>query len=123
MSYHEYLSQDGRLQRRHDNGHRVASARDAINTIEEIYQNANPDSKLWQNQASFTLGELGQLLGVEAARAWYELVWPGAEIDQYTWKQICEMTEAALYKVLFGERDLSKLAEASRSKVAQDSGL
>lgn len=121
MSYHEYLSQDGRLQRRHDNGHRVTPARDAINTIDQIYQDADPDSKLWQNQAEFTLVELGKLLGLELARAWAELVWPGAEIDNYSWKQICEMAEAAYYQALLGIRDISKLAEAAKSKVAQES--
>lgn len=120
MSYHEYANQDGKLRRQHDNGHHVTNAREAINTVEQIYQNADPESKLWERQASFTLEVLGKLLGGGRYVAWYELVWPGDKIDNYTWKQICEMAESAYYKALLGERDIKELA--TRSKIAH-SGL
>lgn len=123
MSYHEYINQNGNLSRRHNNGRRTTPARDAINTIEDVYQNARPDSTLWQKQAEFTLGALGNLLGTEAYTDWHELVWPENEIESYTWKQICDMAEAAFFVALTEKRDLSKLVNAAKSKIAQDSEL
>lgn len=119
MSYHEYTGPDGKLRRQHNNGHRQTSqARAMIATINQIYDEAHPDSKLWQNQAEFTLVELADLLGREQSKAWSELVWPGDKIDNYTWKEICEMAESAYCKALLGERDIKELA--TRSKLAQE---
>lgn len=116
MAYHEYTDSSGHLRRQHDNGRRPRQAVLQFGGLDQVFEQAHPDSKLWESAAWQAMQQLGNLLGRERYRDWAELTWPGAEIDRYTWRQICEMTDEAFGSALVkGERDLAKLAETARS--------
>ena len=69
----------------------------------------HPDSKYWQLRAHDVQVQLADLLGSSDYRAWADLVWPGATIEEFSWRTIYQQTNAALGAALLGERDLQNL--------------
>ena len=68
-----------------------------------------PDSQYWEKRARYHMSDLGNILGNAAYASFAESTWPGAAIEEYSWKEISIQVEAAHKAALVGERDLCKL--------------
>ena len=73
-----------------------------------------PDSRAWMNTAENALNKMRDNLNGQY-ETWSELVWPGNSLqrDDFSWRDMYEMTEAALADYDKGERDIKKLAAAA----------
>lgn len=78
-----------------------------------------PDSVYWMREAKAAKNALAEALGGNNYSIWVEMVWPGESIDAFTWRTICEMTEAALHEFEGGETDPEKLALAAGDKLKE----
>lgn len=77
-----------------------------------------PDSKFWMMDAQYYQGVLADELGL-AYKTLAELIWPGATIEEYTWRDISQQMQGALKAYRNGERDLNKLCVAAWDAVVK----
>ena len=71
-----------------------------------------PDSRFWRSAADATTNKLRDRLG-ESYPLWAELTWPGESIEEFTWRDVTEMSQAALDALKRGETDPKHLAAAA----------
>lgn len=119
--YREYATGTGYVSR-HSNGQRLGT-RDRIDhpSAREMLANAHPDSLLWMDYAQSAQRQLHAELGDERYLEFVELIMPGNSHLDMTWKEIADMTEAALALCrAHDEHDVDILAGVARDALAKD---
>ena len=114
--YHEYVDKDGNLRRRHYNGIRLPIHTDDRSFSDEVWAQADPDSRLWADAARQALNQLARLIGNELALQFVDELYPDGSIRRHTWREVCHQVDSA-FAVAFIRREttLDKLLEAARA--------
>jgi len=115
--YHEYVDpKTGEVRRRHYNGIRLPIHTDERNLADEIWAQADPDSRLWADAARQALNQLARLIGDELSLQFVDELYPDGSIRRHTWRSVCHQVDSA-FAVAFIRREtsLEKLLEAARA--------
>lgn len=71
-----------------------------------------PDSRFWKNTANFVMDQLRTILKNDYP-IWAEITWPGTTIQSFSWRQIAQMSQAALNACKVQITDIDLLAAAA----------